>query len=252
MDLAKDIEDYNEFLAGDDDIQRTDEWFKKRKGKFTGSKIKNLMNCSQKTSKLKWGKKKLFDFGSTAERYVYSVGKERLTGCSSQKLTSKQMDWGKKNEESIVNKLLEDGVIQSFREVDFTLFRENSNGGSSPDGLVVKSSNEMGAEIKSTVSWDGHYNRMYEKVTEKHDDYWQFQSEMLSLEVNKLLYVVAAPMSSDIYDYQIVKANKMHQRCILHRINIADLAISYWDEMSYKDSLIKACTNYRKIISKRM
>ena len=45
------------------DLQRTEKWLEKRKGRFTGSKIKDLMTCGRSTSKMAWGSfEKLIDF----------------------------------------------------------------------------------------------------------------------------------------------------------------------------------------------
>jgi hypothetical protein len=147
--------------------------------------------------------------------------------------------------------LKQDGVISEFEELGFERFKEWSTGGASVDGrcLYINTNERLGLEIKCTVSWDGHYDRMYEPVHDKHKDFWQFQFEMLSLGVDKLLYVVAYPMQVELYDVTIIKASKVHQKCIIERCKIADAAIELWKEhpRNKGEALKIACANYSEL-----
>ena len=230
----------------DGELQRTKEWLEDRRGNFTGSKMKDLMSCGRSTAKLQWGTvEKLIDFGRTAEKYIYNVGKERLTGLMSQRITSKQMYHGIIHEPLLIEKLLEDGVIENYKPCKFKKFKDH-NGGASPDGTVVYQNQEMGLETKCCVSWDGHFARCYDVIDEKHDDFWQFQTEMMALEVDKLLYVVASPMTIEDYEIKIIDASPIHQKALLQRILIADAAIGYWDTYNYSDSLKVACAKWEE------
>jgi len=241
----------------EDSLQGTDEWFEKRRGRFTGSKIKDLMSSGRSTGKKSWteGKEKLFDFGKPAEKYIYAVGKERTTGRLSMEVTSKQMDYGKEHEPLLIKKLLEDGVITDFVGLDFEQFPSYENAGASIDGIAITGPNaikhkiqeglKVGLEIKCPVSWDGHYNRMYEEIHEKHDDFWQFQAEMLATETNLLLYVVALPMTVEEYDVEITAASKIHQKAMLDRCKIADKAISLWPKHKYSEALAIAIAEFK-------
>lgn len=235
------------FLIKDNSsLQRTNEWLEQRKGRFTGSKIKDLMGCGRSTAQKPWGSiEKIYDFGATCERYIYKVGKERTTGVRDMDVSSQQMEYGKLNEPLLVQQLLKNGIISNFEEVPFLEFPNYSNGGASADGKAIFKGELVGLELKCTTSWDGHYNRMYEPVHDKHDDFWQFQSEMLALGVDKLLYVVAYPGTVEKYDYNIVNASPLHQKLILERCKIADAAIELWDEYSYKEALKIAIANYK-------
>ncbi len=231
-----------------DIAQRTEQWFEDRKGRFTGSKNKLLMKCGRAGAKLGWGDPaKLIDFSVAAEKYIYNVGKERTTGHRSMEITNKILSYGKDSEPLLVKQLLKDGLITDFEDCDFITFKGNEWGGASPDGRATYKSERVGMETKCTVSWDGHFARMYEEVDDQHDDFWQFQSEMLAMEVDKLLYVVASPMTTEHYEYKMIHASPIHQAQLLKRIEIANMAIDNWAQHNYQDSLSLACANYTDI-----
>jgi hypothetical protein len=228
------------------DLQRTEEWLEKRKGRFTGSQISKLMSCGRSTSKMAWGRiEKTVDFGSTAEKYIYNVGKERKTGLRSMNASSKQMQHGTESEPLLIEQLEKDGVITDFEELGFEYFGDYENGGASVDGVCNYLKERIALELKCCASWDGHFKRMYQQVHEKHDDFWQHQAEMLSTDTKKCLYVVAAPMQVEIYDTQIVKASEIHQKAMLDRCKIADRAIELWDSHPYPDALAIACAEFQ-------
>ena len=235
------------------DLQRTEAWLEDRRGKFTGSKGKEFMSSGNKSKNKIWGDpEKTVDFGSAAEKYIYNVGMERTTGLLSQSKTSKQMDHGKEHEPLLIQRLIDDGIIKDFEEVGFEPFKEHPNGGASADGRCfwIEKEKIVGLETKCTVSWDGHYKRMYEPIHDKHDDFWQFQFEMLALGVDELLYVVAYPMQVEQYDVSVCKASKVHQQCIIERCKIADAAIELWKEYPRNkgEALRIACANYSESI----
>lgn len=247
MDLKDfDLEPFGFKQTEDGELQRTEEWLAARSGNFTGSKNKDLMNCGRSTAKMQWGTvEKLVDFGATAEKYVYAVGKERITGHQNQQIKSQQMYHGILNEPLLIQKMLDQGIITEYEPCAFVKF-EGHNGGASPDGKVLYNSERMALEVKCCVSWDGHYKRMYNKVDQKHDDFWQCQAEMLALSVSKLLYVVASPMTIEDYDVQVIDASPIHQKAMLQRIEIADTAIGHWGAHHYGDALKLACAEWQE------
>ena len=241
-----DLEPFGFEQNNEGELQRTEEWLEARSGNFTGSKTKAFMGCGRSTAKMSWGTvEKLIDFSKTAEKYIYNVGKERLTGIRSQQITSKQMEHGIIHEPLLIEKLIETKIISDFTKSSFDKFK-GYNGGASPDGKVVYKGEEMVLEVKCCVSWDGHFIRCYDIVDEKHDDFWQFQSEMLALGLNKLLYVVASPMTIEDYELQVINASPTHQKAILNRITIADAAIAYWDTHNYAEALQLACAEWQE------
>ena len=233
-----------------DGLQRTEAWRIKRGGCYTGSKIDLLQKCGKATAKTQWGSTdKLVDFGVPAERYIYAVGMERRTKIRSMDVSAKQMEHGTVHEPLLIERLLKDGVISDFKELGFEYFGKYENGGASVDGICIYKGEEVGLELKCTVSWDGHYKRMYEDVHDKHDDFWQFQAEMLATGLNKLLYVVAMPMQVEKYDFNICHASPIHQDAMLKRCKIADKAIELWDQYGYKEALHIACAQYKDNIN---
>lgn len=247
-EISFEIVGSNSVGSNDDSLQRTEEWFEARKGRFTGSRFKDLMGCGRSTSKQPWGSlEKLVDFGASAEKYIYQVGMERRTGQRSQEGSSRQMEWGKENEPKLIEQLVKDGVISDFVELGFEEFPDYENGGASVDGICIHKGEKVGLELKCCVSWDGHYARMYEKVHEKHNDFWQFQAEMLATGVKKILYVVTLPMTVEKYDAQIIHASEIHQRELLKRCQIADRAIELWDTAEDKKTALQiACASYKE------
>jgi hypothetical protein len=240
--------------TSEESLQRTEEWLEARSGNYTGSNFKKLMNCGRASAKQPWGSlEKLVDFGTTAERYVYAVGMERNTGQRSQEASSRQMNHGKEHEPLLIQQLIDDGIIYDFEELGFEKFPEWETGGASVDG-VAKLGKKFGdlygkkvaVELKCCVSWDGHYNRMYEPVHDKHDDFWQFQAEMLSVGLDTCLYVVTLPMTVEKYDTQLIKASKVHQEQMVKRCMIGDMAVELWKtEPSKKKALEIACATYK-------
>lgn len=227
-------------------LQRTDEWFKARSGCFTGSKAKDLMGSGRSTSKAVWGDPaKLFDFSASAEKYIYQVGMERLTGNAPKGADSQQMRWGRENEPLFIANLLKDGIIDKHVDTDFEKVT-GLNLGASSDGWCIYKGEKMGFEAKCTFSWDGHYMRLYEDVHDKHNDFWQFQLEMMSLGMDKILYAVADPQDISRYEVKIIHASPLHQKCLLARYAIAEHAISLWDKHSKPDALKIACAFYKE------
>ena len=222
--------------------QRTDEWFKKRLGLFTGSEIHKLMSCSRSTARMEWGRpEKLVDFGETAKKYIFAKAKERQRGKVVKMPTTAAMIYGTENEET-VKKMLDFEI----NEVSFKEFLPGV-AGSSPDGYVEEGS--FGLEIKCATGWDGLYDRHENNVDQKHKDFWQLQSEMLSLNVNKMLYVVAEP-SEDIFDPEItdlsmmwVHASKIHQQAIIERSKIGDKVIKEWIKNDGKKNITDCLMN---------
>ena len=241
-----------------DSLQRTEEWLTKRSGCWTGSKNSDLMKTGRSTAKQSWieSKNKVYDFGSPAEKHIYYVGKERLTGNRSMQKSAKQLSYGTDNEPHLIEQLIKDGIITDFEELGFEYFPNYKFGGASVDGICKVGANipkmlkvlpgeAVGLEIKCCVSWEGHYKRMYEEIHEKHDDFWQFQSEMLATGMKKLLYVVADPMTTKDYSVRVCEASEIHQQALLKRCKIADKAIENWKKYGYAEALERAISEFK-------
>lgn len=226
-------------------LQRTEEWLKLRGGKFTGSENTKLMSCGRSTAKQAWGGiEKLVDFGAAAEKYIYNVGRERETGLLSMQTTAQRMEHGKEHEPLLIEQLLKDNVITDFEERGFEQFYEN--GGASVDGIATYQGRKVFLELKCTTSFDGEFQRLYRSVDEKHNDFWQINSEGLSVSLDECLYVVAAPMQVKQYKVILVKCSKIHQEQLFKRCMISDKAISLWPKHGYKKALQVACAEFKE------
>jgi hypothetical protein len=233
--------------------QRTEEWFQRRKGRFTGSGIKNLMGCTHATAKLEWGRaEKLVDFNDKAIKYIYSKAKEIQRNKVVHLIASAAMNYGTENEDAVVELVLKEYNHLTFKEVGFIEFIEGI-AGASPDGLLTDkvTTEEIGYEGKCATSWDTLFGRTENAVDEKHIDFWQLQSEMLALKVDKILYAVAEPSENmfepNITDVncQIIQASKNHQEALINRCKIGHVAIDlYLKGANIYDAVQKACTNY--------
>lgn len=230
----------------DEQLQRTEQWFKDRAGHYTGSRFKDLMKCGRSGSRLVWGSvEKLVDFGAGAEKYIFQVGKERETGLLNMEIKAKPLIWGEENEEKLVQQLLDDGVISDFEQLGFEKFSGYENAGASVDGVCTFKGERVGLEMKCCVSWDGFFKRMYDKVDENHDDFWQCQAEMMATGLKKVLFVSAMPMTVEKYEFQLVEASPIHQTAMLQRCKIGDEAIAMWKNHTYREALEIACANFK-------
>ncbi len=238
-------------IGATNDLQRTDEWFNARKGRFTGSKMKELMSCGRSTSKMEWGRaEKLVDFGDAAKKYIYSKAKERQRDKIVKTASSSSMRYGTENEGAVVELLKVQFPDYKFEDVGFIEFIEGV-AGSSPDGRVICSNGPMALEVKCATDWGGVYDRHEIALDQSNKDFWQMQAEMLSIKAYKLMYVVAEP-SADIFEPDItdisvkyVDASPIHQKALIQRSMIGDHAIRlFLDGMNFHDAIRMACSEF--------
>lgn len=231
-------------------LQRTEAWRKKRNPCFTGSVNSKLMKSGKSSSKMSWNdNNKIFDFAVGVEPFIYEIGMRRNTGYMDQEVSARQMNWGKEQEENLIKQLLKDGIISHHEEADFILHPSIPFLGASPDGLIVRDGEKMVLETKCCVSWAGHYKRKYKRVDEKHDDFWQIQTEIFCAGVKKCLYVVAYPMTTEAYMIEEVEASPIHQNALKCRVEIANQAIENWKSYTKPEALAKAIENYKRDFS---
>lgn len=225
----------------DDSLQRTEEWFEKRKGKFNGSEIKNLMGTGRSSSKMDWNDiNKLFDFSDSALKYIYKVGMERLTGISEHNASSFAMSFGTENEAEVKIEMLKQNFVGSINDCESIDYpHEDIFLASSPDGKVIMSGEKLNLEIKSAVSWNGVYERIEEDFDVKHKDFWQVQNEMLVQVLNKTLFVVSLPLQASKFQYKIVDSSPIHQKRMVQRVRIANHCIKLFNENGRKN--IRRC-----------
>lgn len=151
-------------------IQRSQEWFQSRYGKFTGSQISKLMKSGRAKDKV---------FSDTAMSYIYDVLAEILTdgkSAEAKEFTSKATDWGNKYEPEAIE------MYQQFTGdiVDECGFiRSMEYFGASPDGLI----GEDGViECKCPFNTSNHIKHLLcETIEDIPDEYaWQMQAELLA------------------------------------------------------------------------
>lgn len=232
----------------DDSLQGTNKWFKNRLGRFTGSKIFELMSCTRSSQSYEWGRpEKTLDFGETAKKYVYSKAKERQREKVLIRSIGINGDYGH-NAEKIVKELLKKQFPDyKFEETEFIEFIKGI-AGASPDGLV---NYEMALEIKAAMDYGTLYTRFETVFDQKHKDFWQVQSEMLALNVKKCMYVVAEP-PKNIYEPEItdlsikyINRSEIHQKAIKDRCMIGNKAIElYLSGVNFHEAILNSCSNY--------
>ena len=245
MDYSESLE--NQIVTSEADQQRTKEWFEARRGRFTGSKIKTLMGTERSASKMEWGRpEKMLSFGESAIKYIYSKCRERQTAKVIDTGSTLQMKYGAEHEGMIKSAYLKHSPVHEIKECAFVEFIDGI-AGSSPDGEVWQNGKKIAAfEAKFATSWDGEFARVEEVFDQKHLDFWQVQSEMLSLRVDKCIYVTAEPPRS-IFEpectgiiVQTILASPIHQCAIIERCLLSDAIIEYKIENSatVRDSIV--------------
>lgn len=257
-------------LSSDDDsLQLTEEWFRQKTGRFSGSEIKKLVSCSRATAKMLWERpEKIIDFSDTAKNYVYKKAMERKTGIFVRKQDILNFKYGRLAEKIIVEKFKDKMPhIKEFKDVPFILVKGHEDYlGASPDGallgIVSDGKKKYGFEAKGAMSWETFGTRIRKPMDESHLDFWQIQLEMLALEVNTLYYCVSYPVVNAIdfvdatYEeaFDMIKdiailevtASSIHQSVILKRAEIGNNAINFFLQgMTFDEAMQKACTIYK-------
>ena len=209
-------------------IENNDPDFEARLGRFTGSMIKDLMSCDRSVSKKQWGDpEKTIGLGATAIKYIYAKARERQKNKYIKSYGGRAASFGKNMEETVFEMVKADyPELELMPNNDFIEIIPGIIG-ATPDfkGLGVA------GEIKCATSWDTEFARIGEDVHEKHQDFWQIQTEMMALNVKECLYIVAEPPADimepiiDGYTPVSVQASEIHQKAILDRARLGNMAI---------------------------
>ena len=211
--------------------QRSPEWFAQRLGKFTGSKISELMKCGRATAKKAWSEpEKIFDLGAGALSYIYAKAKERQRNKVVESATTASMRYGTENETVLKDLYMSENIDLRFEEVGFLEFIKGI-AGASGDGRIFSDKEVYGVEFKCATTWEQFYNRTEIEITPSHMDFWQLQAEMLAMVVDKMIYIVAEPSESIFepnithYSKKIVYTSELHQAAIIKRCEFGDKII---------------------------
>jgi hypothetical protein len=230
--------------------QRSEEWFKKRMGKFTGSRMKDLMSCKSRKKGKNWGEKFwLCDFGDTALNYIVERAIERATGNRIETPTTWQMQWGT-NLEPIAKEEISKRYNVEIQDVDFELFIKNA--GASADGKVLMRYNyginptpvsqswgvgdPTPIEIKCPATVKSHYELINAPVDESHDYFWQLQCEMLAQKANQMVffsYDPRYPQKAQLAKHDVF-LSESHSFAIKFRCLIAEMLVGYIIESNFK------------------
>ena len=260
----------------DKELQRTKKWRKKRRGRWTGSQLKNLMSSGPGKSKLKWDNlDRVYSFGATSVKYIYENSMERKTGRYIEDGEGTEaMRYGTKVEPLIrkrTKELLEEmKVVGKLKDVGFKTFDNLKTAGVSSDSILVNDKGETIAsvEMKACTSWGTHYERTYDIMTDSSKDFWQVQGQTVAHNVPICYYVVAEP-PQNIRDYlyydrdikdlyrqfkkeckvsiQIVMKSEQHCEALIKRIILAEETIRDFKETNYTEKLKPLLENNIKI-----
>ena len=208
-----------------EDLQRTDQWFEDRRGRWTGSKIIDFMSKGRGTA---WGVK--------AKAYMLSKFMERLRGtCNTPIKSTADMRRGTELEPYSIGAFELKYPELIIEPCKFILFPNCETAGASPDGKAVNRLTRKtvaGYETKSRRD-DNTYEKAFERVHEKHPEFWQLTSEMIALEVDHLYYCHYTDMHKDPFDLQvqIVELSNDHVLQLYERIEDADAILDQCFEM---------------------
>lgn len=231
------------------DNQRTSEWRIERLGKFTGSRIGDLMVS---------GRSKNVVFGATALAYIYELMSERNLSSEvigSDELwdeyvklttaTSKAMQFGTDNEADAINAFTEwlhsqESVTigeTAYNTDDLDVVRMGSmphptieNFAASPDALVyVKSTGEVVAVVETKVPLPKTFMQYRFEVTDAaslkatNDKYYfQVHAEMMVSETRYAFFAAYQPFLNDSLHVAGIEMNDATAKDIEERIALAE------------------------------
>lgn len=218
--------------------QRTEEWFKARLGKFTGSQIFRLMTDPRSKVDKEAGKP-----SESFKTYVLEAVGEMMTGEQAGFEGNDATRWGEENEPIAIDIYeMETGNIVS----DCPYVPINDNCGASPDGSVIENGEQGSVEIKcfdtvaNHLKWfliegleefEGDYrNRFhlrdaesFKKVKDGKKFYYQMQTEMKALKALWCDFVSFRPDVAFKSQFICIRiyADSIEQEFILERVDKA-------------------------------
>lgn len=215
-------------------LQRSEEWHEKRRGKFTGSRIKELMTCSSRKQRDWDDPEKLLDFGDTAYNYIIERAIERHTGHVIPTASTWAMKWGIEHEEE-AKAFIEERIGLAITDCDYEEIHTGL--GASPDGYVfLDGLVKCAFEVKCPEKVYNHHKLMITPYNEKHPYFWQTQLEMMSLDVDSLLFASYHPYYPELTrgSWQTVRLSNIHKQAILIRYAIAEYLITWLLRFDFK------------------
>lgn len=203
-----------------DKLQRTDDWFAKRLGKFTASNIGEI---------LKKGRGKDEPFSKTAISYIRKKIAEQLTG-QKEEIHGPALEWGTNYEETAIMEYEELTDVQ-VKEVGFIPLKSYEQwAGGSPDGVVSK---DKIIEVKCPFSSAIHTETLItRKIPESWDDkyYAQIQFNMLVTGAKECDFISFDPRMKNPNHRLVVITIERDDAYLANLIERLDLAIKYVKE----------------------
>lgn len=207
-------------------LQRTIEWHKERLGKFTSSRLNELM---------KSGRKKDEDFGLTAIGYILEVAVETLTGTPKDMGYSASMNWGSEHEDEAI-KFFEKKSNIKVKETGFIKHSTLLLGGS-PDGIIDK---DHIIEIKCPFNSVRHFNLLRKQELPKEYIY-QIQNNLL-VSGASTCYLISYDPRFENDDHKIVIIEVIRdleiQQQIIDRVKLATEKLNkFLDDVEFSSLL---------------
>lgn len=213
--MSKLIQSIPEYLQ---ESQRTEDWYARRIGKFTGSGIHKLMSE---------GRGKDCKFGETAKSYVFSKLYERVSNSRIMTPETYQMAKGKEVEVDAM-RIFGERTRFYVQPAEFIISDEVPYVGASPDGLVFDSKDRLVGVWETKCRLDETMlKNAFVRVTPKHDAFWQLQTEMFVTGTTINYFTHYSPDRECPFDLQIQEVHRDDEAIgrMLERAELANKVI---------------------------
>lgn len=212
--------------------ERESRWKQKRIGKITSSNLDKLMNLA-KDGRIKT---------KAGIDYLLEIQHQKDTGCDSEEVYAKAMQWGKALEEEALfyyNKMRGNNVISGTHGFDEVLFVDNviKGFGDSPDGVTPDRKGVV--EIKCPYNGSNHLrNCALQSYHDGCDYFWQCMGHMIDPQVEWCDFVSYDPRYEDGHQDKI-KIIRINRADVQSKIDILAEKIKFWIECINKRSILE-------------
>lgn len=212
--------------------ERENRWKQKRIGKITSSNLDKLMNLT-KDGRIKT---------KAGIDYLLEIQHQKDTGCDSEEVFAKAMQWGKALEEEALyyyNRITGNNVISGTHGFDEVLFVDNiiKGFGDSPDGVTADRKGVV--EIKCPYNGSNHLrNCALQSYHDGCDYFWQCMGHMIDPQVEWCDFVSYDPRYEDGHQDKI-KIIRINRSDVQSKIDILTEKIKFWIECINKRSILE-------------
>lgn len=173
--------------------QQQEEWFQKRRGRFTCSRFGDLMTR---------GRGKDEDFGQTALSYIRQVVAERM-GSWVFPAKASALEWGTENESLAIAEYQKRFGVEVSHE-PFRFFEYESYAGGTPDALVCENG---GIEIKCPYD-PGQHIATWERREVPRQYIWQVHGHMLVADLDWVDFISFDPRIETTANMVVVRVER--------------------------------------------